>query len=146
MSFLQDESHETSKERAPSASPFLMVSPGHQVLLMENNKDEFLEVLDDDGLARAVICLVGIYYVFHLDYPGPAKGVFLLLQEHIFHYFLSKRPLKYAARLAELELPRVQKICLYQELAATAVHGYFLKDSSFFDVNMSVVFKEFEKR
>ena len=105
LCFLQDESHEASKERAPSASPFLMVSPGHQVLLMENNKDEFLEVLDNDGLARAVICLVGIYYVFHLDYPGPAKGVFLFLQEHIFHHFLSKRPLSLLSRLAELELP-----------------------------------------
>lgn len=100
LCFLQDESHEASKERAPSASPFLMVSPGHQVLLMENNKDEFFEVLDNDGLARAVICLVGIYYVFHLDYPGPAKGVFLFLQEHIFHHFLSKRPLTCSLLLA----------------------------------------------
>ena len=106
MFFLQDESHEASKERGPSASPFLIVSPW-QVLLMGNNKDEFLEVFDGDGLARAVISLVGIYYVFHLDYPGPAKGVFLFLQEHIFHHFLSKRPLRYAARLAELQLPCV---------------------------------------
>lgn len=53
--FLQDVSHEASKERAPSASPFPMVSPRPQVHLIENNKDEFLEVLDNDGLARAVI-------------------------------------------------------------------------------------------
>ena len=82
-----------------------MVSPGHQVLLMENNKDQFLEVLDDDDLARAVICFISIYYVFHLDYPGLANGVFLFLQQHIFHHFLSKRPLSNAAQLAELELP-----------------------------------------
>ena len=79
LCFLQDESHEASKERAPSASPFLMVSPGHQVLLMENNKDEFLEVLDNDGLARAVICLVGIYYdCFPPRLPGPCEGSFSL--------------------------------------------------------------------
>ena len=82
-----------------------MVSPGHQVLLTENNKDEFLEVLDDDDLPRAAICFISIYYVFHLDYPGLAKEVFLFLQQHIFHHFLSKMPLRYAAHLAELELP-----------------------------------------
>ena len=86
-----------------------MVSPGEsgQVLLMCNNKDEFLEVLDKDTLARAVICLVGLYYVFYLDYPVPTKGVFLFLQEHIFQHFLSKMPLRYSARLAELQLPSV---------------------------------------
>ena len=54
-----------------------------------------------------MICLVAVYYVFHLDYPGPAKEVFFFLQEDIFQHFLSKRPLRYSARLAELQLPCV---------------------------------------
>lgn len=60
---------------------------------MQSNKESFME-LSADCLAKAVVFLVGIYYIFHLQYPGPAKGAFMFLQEHILHDFLSKRPLK----------------------------------------------------
>lgn len=74
---------------------------------MQSNKESFME-LSADCLAKAVVFLVGIYYniiiIFHLEYPGPAKGAFMFLQEHILHDFLSKRPLRYATRLAEMKL------------------------------------------
>lgn len=80
-----------------------MVNPGKQVLLMQSNKESFME-LSADCLAKAVVFVVGIYYIFHLEYPGPAKGAFMFLQEHILHDFLPKRPLRYATRLAEMKL------------------------------------------
>ncbi|CAH3016328.1 unnamed protein product [Porites evermanni] len=98
-----DASFEAARAKAPSSSPFLMVNPGKQVLLMQSNKESFME-LSADSFAKAVVFLVGIYYIFHLEYPGPAKGAFMFLQEHILHDFLSKRPLRYATRLAEMKL------------------------------------------
>ena len=64
---------------------------------MQSNKESFME-LSADYFAKAVLFLVGIYYIFHLEYPGPRKGAFMFLQEHILHDFLSKRPLRYATR------------------------------------------------
>lgn len=66
-----------------------------------------MEISDADGLARAVVCLVGIYYEYHMQCPGPAKGAFIFLQEHILHDFLTKRPLRYVTWLADLQLPSI---------------------------------------
>ena len=87
----------------PSKPISHMVNPGKQVVLMQRNKEGFKE-LSADCFAKAIVFLVGIYYIFHLEYPGPAKGAFMFLQEHILHDFLSKRPLRYAMRLAEMKL------------------------------------------
>lgn len=70
---------------------------------MQSNKKSFMK-LSADCFAKAVVFLVGIYCIFHLEYPGPAKGAFKFLQEHILHHFPSKRPLRYAMRLAEMKL------------------------------------------
>ena len=43
---------------------------------MQSNKESFME-LSADCLAKAVVFVVGIYYIFHLEYPGPAKGAFI---------------------------------------------------------------------
>ena len=64
---------------------------------MQSNKESFME-LPADCFAKAEVFLGGIYYIFHLEYPGPAKGAFMFLQEHILHDFLSKRPLRYPLR------------------------------------------------
>ena len=63
-----------------------------------------LDIPSKDVIARAVIALLRKYYIFHYDYPAPAKGAFLFLQEHLFHDFLQRRPTSYAVRLAELQL------------------------------------------
>ena len=78
------------------------------MLLMQNSKEEFMELSfhGEDVFARAVISLIGIYYMFHLEYPVVAKGAFLFLQEHVLHDFLTERPLRYAARLFELKIPK----------------------------------------
>lgn len=65
-----------------------------------------LSVNGEDVLARAVISLIGIYYIFHLEYPAEAKGAYFFLQEHVLHDFLTKRPLRYAARLSQLKIPK----------------------------------------
>lgn len=57
---------------------------------MKDNKEEYMEISDADGLARAVVCLVGIY-VYHMEYPAPAKGAFIFLQQHILRDFLTYR-------------------------------------------------------
>ena len=66
-----------------------------------------MEISDAGGLARAVVRLVGIYYVYHMEYPAPAKGAFICLHEHILHDFLTKRPMRYVTWLAELQLPSI---------------------------------------
>lgn len=71
---------------------------------MQNNKEGYMGISDADGLARAVVCLVGIYYVYHMEYLGPTKGA---LQEHILNDFLTKRPLRYVTWLADLQLPSI---------------------------------------
>ena len=77
------------------------------MLLMQNSKEELMELSfhGEDVIARAVISLIGFYYIFHLKYPAVAKGAYLFLQEHVLHDFLAKRPLRYAARLFELKIP-----------------------------------------
>ena len=88
-----------------------------------------------------MICLVVIYHVFHIDYPGPAKGVCLFLQEHILHHFLSKSLLGMLLAWQSwsfLVSEKILRVCSY-------CCGYHVLNSSFFDVNMSVVVKEFEK-
>lgn len=52
-----------------------------------------MEISDADGLARAVVCLVGIYYVYHMEYPGPAKGAFIFFCKNTFCMtFLLRNP------------------------------------------------------
>lgn len=104
--FQEGSSINEAKGKAPSSLPFLLYNPGERIFLMQNNQEEYMELdsPNEDVIARAVISLLGIYYVFHIDYPAPAKGAFLFLQEHLFHDFLQRRPTRYAARLAEFKL------------------------------------------
>lgn len=45
---------------------------------MKDNKEEYMEILDVDGLVRVVVCLVGIY-VYYMEYFVFVKGVFIFL-------------------------------------------------------------------
>ena len=104
--FQEGSSVNEAKGKAPSSLPFLLYNPGERIFLMQNNQEEYMELdsPNKDVIARAVISLFGIYYVFHIDHPAPAKGAFLFLQEHLFRDFLQRRPTRYAAKLAELKL------------------------------------------
>lgn len=60
--------------------------------------------LSANCFATAVVFLDGIYYIFHLEYSGSAKGAFMFLKEHTLHDFISKRSSRYALQSAEMKL------------------------------------------
>ena len=91
-------SFKETKAKPLSSSPFLLYNLGQQILLMQNCQEEFMElsIHGEDVFTRAVISLIRIYYIFHLEYPVVAKRAYFFLQEHVLHDFLTKRSLCYA--------------------------------------------------
>ena len=98
-----------SGRSSSSPLPFLMYNPGHQILLMQNSQEELMELSfhGEDVFARAVISLIGVYYIFIIEYQHVAKGAYFFLQENILHDSLTRRPpLCYATRQDTLKLPK----------------------------------------